>query len=81
MSSDGQKRTPLTGLHALGFVTDVLISVALPTTFFAWVGRSLDTRWNTSPWMTVIGFVFAITISGLLVYRKAKQYQKQILMK
>lgn len=74
--NEERPKTPLTGLHALGFVTDVLISVALPTTVFALAGRALDRRWGTSPWMTVIGFVFAMAIAGLLVYRKAKQAEK-----
>lgn len=78
MSSDGQKRSPLTGLNALGFVTDVFISIALPTTLFAWLGRKADVAWNTSPWMTVIGFILAIGLSGLLVYRKAKQMEKEL---
>lgn len=78
MSSDGQKRAPLTGLNALGFVTDVFISIALPTMLFALAGRSLDRRWNTSPWMTVIGFFLAIAVSGTLVYRKAIRVAKEM---
>ncbi len=73
MSSNDQKRQPLTGLSALGFVTDVFISIALPTTLFAWIGRTLDKRWSTSPWMTVVGFILALALSGTLVYRKAKR--------
>lgn len=78
MSSDDQKRSPLTGLNALGFVTDVFISIALPATAFAWLGRTLDKRWGTSPWMTLIGFALAIALSGTLVYRKAKQMEKEL---
>lgn len=61
-------------LQALGFVWEVFMAIALPTTLLALGGRWLDRRWNASPWMTIIGFVFAIAISGALVYRKAKQF-------
>ncbi len=65
-------------LAAVGFVTDVFVSIALPTTLFALGGRSLDQRWSTSPWMTVIGFLLAIALSGFLVYRKARRFAKEL---
>lgn len=70
--SDVPKR--ISQLAAVGFVWDIFFSIALPTTVFALAGRWLDTRWNVSPWMTVVCFVFAIAISGALVYRKAKRF-------
>ena len=78
MSIDSQKRGPLTGLRAVGFVTEVFIAVAAPATFFALLGRNLDWRWHTSPWMTILGFFCAIALSGLLVYRKAKQVAEDL---
>lgn len=77
--SDVPKR--ISQLHALGFVMDVFISIALPTTLFALGGRSLDRRWGTHPWMTVVGFLFAVALSGALVYRKAIRFQKQQMTK
>ncbi len=64
---------PMSKLRAVGFVTDVFISVAVPAVFFAWAGRTLDQKWHLTPWLTVIGFILAIATSGALVYRKAKK--------
>ncbi len=72
----GEPEVPkrISQLAAVGFVWDIFISIALPTTVCALAGRALDKRWNVSPWMTVIGFVLAISVSGALVYRKAKRF-------
>lgn len=68
---------PFSKLAAIGFVVDVFISVALPTTGFALLGRYLDKRWNATPWFSLVCLALALAISGLLVYRKARQYAEQ----
>ncbi len=73
--SDVPKR--ISQLVAVGFVTDVFISIALPTTLFALGGRALDRRWSTNPWMTIVGFLLAIALSSFLVYRKAIRFQRE----
>lgn len=65
-------------LNAVGFVWEIFAAIALPTTLFALAGRWLDARWNISPWMTVLGFVLAIALSGWIVYRKAKKFAESM---
>ncbi len=77
MDSDGRSST-VSGLKALGIVWDVVIAVAVPTTLFALAGRWIDVRYATSPWGTIVGLIFALTVSGLLVYRKATAYAEQM---
>ena len=66
--------TPVSKLAAIGFVWDIFFLIAFPTVLFALLGRRYDRLWGTSPWLTIIGFIFAIAISGALVYRKAKRF-------
>jgi F0F1-type ATP synthase assembly protein I len=66
------KKSPISQLEALGFVTDVFISVAVPTLVFAFLGRALDARLHTSPYCTVIGLLLSLAIAALLIGRKAK---------
>ncbi len=61
--------------RAMGFVWEVLISIAIPTTLFALGGRWLDTRWHTSPWFVLIGLVLSFLTAGALVMRKAKNFR------
>lgn len=62
----------ITKLEAIGFVWEVLASVAIPTTVFALLGRMLDARWNSSPYATLVGFTCSVAIAFVLVIRKAK---------
>lgn len=65
-------------LAAVGFVWEIFAAIALPTTLFALAGRWLDARWKISPWMTILGFVLAIALSGWIVYRKAKKFANEM---
>lgn len=62
-------------MDAMGFVWQVLMSIALPTTLFALGGRWLDHKLGMSPWFTIIGFFLALFLSSVLIIREAKQYQ------
>ena len=73
-----QPKQEMTRWEAGGFVWEVLLSVAVPTTLFALAGRWLDRRWNVSPWMTVAGLALALVVSALLVLRKARQYKERL---
>ena len=71
-------KKPLSQLAAIGFVSEVFAAVAVPAVVFALGGRWLDARYNLSPWMTILGFILAISISGAMVYRMAKRYAEQM---
>ncbi len=64
--------------RATGFVWDILVRIALPTTVFALFGRWLDRRWNTSPWFVLIGFICAMALSFFLVLRAARSFQASL---
>ena len=56
--------------------------IAIPVVVFVFVGRWLDGRWGTKPWMTIVAFVLAALVSGLMVWRRTKdvaaEYQQLI---
>jgi F0F1-type ATP synthase assembly protein I len=51
----------------LGFI------IALPVVIFGFGGAYLDKYLKTSPLFVLIGFVLAVLISGIGVYRKVKE--------
>lgn len=61
--------------QAVGFVWEVLVFVAAPTTVFALVGRWADRHWHLSPWMTVLGLVLSFGVTYVLMKRKIKDYR------
>lgn len=63
-------------LFGLRIAGDFGATIAIPVVVFAYLGKRLDARWGTAPWILIVGFVLAALISGALIYRKAKRYGK-----
>jgi len=55
---------------ALGLAWELGYTIAVPLVFFALVGRFLDRKLGTSPWILLIGILFSIALSSWLVYKK-----------
>jgi len=45
-------------------------SVAVPLVVLAFLGRFLDKKLETSPWLLLTGILFSIFMSSYLVYKK-----------
>ena len=52
--------------------------IALPVVAFGFIGASLDRRLGTSPWCTLIGFILAIVLSGIAVWRKVREVTREM---
>ena len=50
--------------------------IALPAVLFGFGGAFLDKEFNTSPLFLLLGFVLAITLSTIGVYRIIKQINR-----
>jgi F0F1-type ATP synthase assembly protein I len=70
--------TVLRGWEAVGFVGEVFLAVAIPTTICALLGRWLDKAYGWSPWATLVGLILSVVLSFVLVLRKAKSYQRSV---
>ena len=70
-SNQNDRESYILGLQIAG---DFGIVIAAPIILFVWVGQQLDHIYHTAPWATVSAFVIAATLSGAIVYRKAKYY-------
>lgn len=64
-------------LFALRIVGDFGATIAIPVVVFAYLGKRLDARYNTTPWLLITGFVVAALVSGVIIYRRAKRYGKE----
>ena len=47
-------------------------TITIPIVALALVGRMLDKRFETSPWLLLAGIVVSIIVSSFMVYRKVK---------
>ncbi|HLD34862.1 MAG TPA: AtpZ/AtpI family protein [Patescibacteria group bacterium] len=64
-------------LFALRIVGDFGATIAVPVVALSLLGKYLDQRWQTGPWLLIIGFVLSLLISVLIIYRKAKRYGQE----
>jgi F0F1-type ATP synthase assembly protein I len=60
-------------VFALRIAGDFGATIAVPVVLFVYLGKKLDARWDTQPWLMIAGFVLAASISGISIYRKAKK--------
>ncbi len=78
MAEKSDKTTEISKFEALGFVWEVFMAIALPTTACAFAGRWADARFQTSPWLTLLGLFIALALSGLIISRQAMQFSKRL---
>ena len=64
-------------VFALKIAGDFGATIAVPVVVLAYIGKALDARWGTRPWMLVTSFVLAALISAVSIIRKAKKYGKE----
>jgi F0F1-type ATP synthase assembly protein I len=73
MEKDDKKKT----FSALSLAWELGYSIALPLVIFALLGRWLDGKLATSPWLFLLGIILAVSISSYLVYRKTMEIIKK----
>ena len=60
------------GMVNLAF--DMGFVIALPLVGLGLIGKFLDAKFGTEPWLTLIGIVFAIVTTTIWLTRKLKNY-------
>lgn len=62
---------------ALRIAGDFGATIAVPVVVLSLIGRKLDAKYDSGILYTILGFILAALISGLVIYRKAKKYGKE----
>jgi len=55
---------------AIGLAWELGYTIAVPLVALALVGRYLDKKLGTSPWILLVGILVSIALSSWLVYKK-----------
>ena len=61
---------PDKSFSALGLAWQLGYTIAVPIVVFALVGRFLDKKLGTSPWLLLAGILVSIAVSSWAVYKK-----------
>ena len=59
---------------SLRIIADFGAIIAVPIVVLAFIGKYLDTKWGTKPWLLITGFILAFVLSAFMIKRKATQY-------
>lgn len=62
---------------ALGFAWRLGYSIAVPLVILLLVGRLLDKRFGTSPWLLLTGLGVSFVITNMLMFREAFRVMRQ----
>ena len=61
---------------ALGLAWNLGYTIAVPIVVFALLGRFLDKKLGTSPWLLLAGILVSIAVSSWAVYKKTLDIMK-----
>lgn len=61
---------------ALGFAWQLGYSITVPIVIFAFIGRFLDKKMGTSPWLLLGGILMSIIVSSYVVYKKTVEVMR-----
>ncbi len=64
-------------LLGLQIVGDFGATIAIPVVVLVLLAQLLERKYGHAPWITISAFVLAATISGRMIYEKAKEYGKR----
>ncbi|MDO8559825.1 MAG: AtpZ/AtpI family protein [bacterium] len=62
---------------ALGFAWRLGYSIAVPLVILLALGRSLDRRLGTEPWLLISGLVLSFILTNILMFREAVRVLQQ----
>lgn len=61
----------------LKIAADFGAGIAAPVVIFVLIGQYIEKKYGGAPFVTMGAFVLAAVISGIYIYKKAKQYGKE----
>lgn len=70
----GEGKNGMTRSDLIGFAFDLGFSIIIPLVIFAFGGRWLDVKFDSSPLFLIIGLLVSLVFTGIAVYRKTKNF-------
>lgn len=68
-----KNQKPDSSWSALGLAWELGYTIAVPLVLFALVGRFLDKKLGTSPFLLLAGILLSIGVTSWLVYKKTRE--------
>jgi len=75
--NEEKKPKPDESWSAVSLAWELGYSIAIPLVVFALLGRFLDKKLGTSPWLLLAGILLSIAVTSWLVWQKTKKIIEQ----
>lgn len=70
IKDDKKEVPPVSDFRLLPVAFELGYTIAIPLVACAFLGRFLDKKFDSSPLFLLIGFLLAITVTAVAIYRK-----------
>lgn len=67
-------KAPETRAELIAFAFDVGMAIAGPLAVFAFIGRTIDKSYDTSPLFLIIGLLLSLVSTGIIIWKKVKHF-------
>jgi F0F1-type ATP synthase assembly protein I len=74
--SEKDRKFMLLGIRIVGEFGAI---IAVPVVVMASLGKYLDGKYGTAPWLLLAGFAAAFILSSMSIYRRAKRFRDEYL--
>lgn len=72
--NQNDRRYILLGLKIVG---EFGITIAAPIVLLSWIGKRLDIKYGTAPWLLILSFFVAFSISAFRIWKRSKALAKE----
>lgn len=74
----GNENSVFTKSALISFAFDLGFAIIIPLIIFALGGRLMDKKFHTSPFFLITGILISLFFTGYAVYKKSKQFGKNL---
>ncbi|MCK9378972.1 MAG: AtpZ/AtpI family protein [Candidatus Moranbacteria bacterium] len=71
-----EKKTADNSWSVISLAWELGYTISVPIIVLALLGRILDKKWETAPWMMLLGIFISIIVTTYLVYKKTEKIIK-----
>ncbi len=69
-------KKPIWNSEYIKVFTNISVWIVVPVLCSLFIGKYLDTKFNTTPWILGVGLTLSFTVSMIAIVKIAKKYEK-----
>ncbi|MFH0928410.1 MAG: AtpZ/AtpI family protein [bacterium] len=66
----------LSYLTSLAIFSEIAVEIAVPVVVFSMIGKWLDQKYQTAPYLLIASFVLAFALTAYIIWKRVKYFEK-----